>query len=339
MSDTDTSASATTPGASLQDLEAAAFREALEEFSPQASGDNGDASRSPKDPPKPKPKEAEAEETEEASDGSDPEEELKATKKAAKKPETLGESWRKVRETRDALKAHEAHLQERERALKARETAAEASGKDLEHLRTKAALFDRVVSGDPEALAGLEIDFEKLTSGYLKAQSGDTTTSRLERELQELKARLARADEEKTKAAQAQEHEQLYRQAVSRLTTAAKADRLLSSFQEAQLVAMGEQIASEFVQDNRAVPPPEEIARLLGQRLRQEYKTAAQRWAELGEDNDGDGKAPAPPAPPARKPSTVSRRDSAERASSRSTPFSPDQEAAEVLATLRGGVA
>lgn len=325
---------------SLEALEAEAFKEALAEF----GGGSGDDEPKPKpkkpaSAPKPKPEEADddGDETEEE----ETEEEKPKPDKKPKKPETLGESWKKVRETRDALKAHEAHLAKREETLKTREAAAQASGKEVEQLRAKAALVDRLLSGDPEALAGLNVDFEKLTEGYLKAQSGDGKQSRLERELQELKAKIAKADEDKTKAAEAQEHEKLYQQAVSRLTTAAKADKVLSGFKDAQLVAMGEQIALEHVQEQKPVPPPEEIAKIMARRIREEYKAAAARFAELDdseETEEPEETEEEKPKPAPKKPSTVSRRDSAERASSKKPyVYDPDEEAAELLGVFRGG--
>lgn len=334
MLDTQTTAAAAAPEStaakSLAEAEAAALADAMAEFGGEEGGETTPASSSTAQASE----EGDSDETEPTEKKPKPAEEKKP-KPAEEKAETLGESWRKVRAEKKALNYRTADLDKREEKVKQLEASAGTTAKELEQYKAKVALLDRLIEGDPEALQGLNLNFDKLTEGYLRSQSGDAKTARLERELKQLQAKLAGADEQKTQAEQDHEQEQLFQQAVSRLTTAAKSERVLARFPVEKVVAMGEVIAGEYVRANKPVPPPEQIAREMARRIHEDYEE--HRKAMEAESDAGAG-AGAPKGAPTG-PRTVSRRDSAERAPGPKKTYNPDDEAAELLATLRGSAA
>lgn len=294
-----------------ESAEDASARERAELASLLDGADDGDgkAAKGDKGDKKPEPKKAE-EKPEGDNDG---------------KGESLAKNWKNYRKARERQDARESALAAREAKLQADEAARAAQVARLTAL-------ERLAAGDVEALDELGLDFEKLTSGYLARQSGDKPRSREKDPT--VVALEKRLDEEK--AAREQEaSERRYHEAVGRFEKAAGEHKILARFSPEERIELGNRLADELHRAGKKVPPPEEIAGLLAQRLRAD----AERMRALLEDDD---QAEPPPAAPAAKPAPrpISSRDRAERGGSKRPAASDDErdaEREELLRMLRGG--
>lgn len=234
------------------------------------------------------------------------------------KKEKLGASWKQLRDSRKALDHREADLTRRAAEL-------ETKGKAFEGLQAKAALLDKLVSGDAEAIEALGIDFDKLTAAVIDRQSGrpgkkeSAEVQELKKAISDLRAEIA---DKGTKAAE----DARYQQAVDRFEGAAAKHKVLVKFSADKRVAMGHALADELHQAGKPVPPPEEIAGLLAARLKEE-------WEEMRGAFDDD---PPPAGRGASAGKTLSRQDSKERAGGKGKVPTEDEEREELAALLRG---
>lgn len=220
---------------------------------------------------------------------------------------SLAKNWREYRRARAGLDDRERQLAQREARLK------EAEG-DRAKASARLTALERLTAGDVEALDELGLDFEKLTAGYLGRQSGDKARSR-EKDPAVL-ALEKRLDEER-QAREAEGAERQYREAISRFETAAAGHKILAKLSRDERIALGDRLASELHQAGKRVPPPEEIAGLLAQRLRADAERAK---AMLDEEAEAEGDKGAKPAP---KP--ISSRDRAERGGARRPAYDDDE--------------
>lgn len=297
----------------LAELEAAFRSDGAEVEAPPA----GEDKPTPAEAPEGKPDKAEAPE--------------KAKGKPEKTEPTLGESWKQVRAKAKALDMREADISKREAALLSKSGEFEGTAKELAKLKEAAALWDRVKAGDAEALEAAGLDYETLTQAVLDKTSGKSVQSRQERELKALREQIAKDKAEAEAAREKAEAEATYREVLNRFEATASKLPGLAKFSPGKREAMGNALAAEMHQAGEKVPAPEKLAELVAARLREEYAALRASFE--------DGEAPpavAAPAARAGAPSTLSRKDSAERAPGRRKVPTPDEEMAEIGALLKG---
>lgn len=234
-----------------------------------------------------------------------------------KEPErpTPGDSWKKLREARKGLDARERELERRAEELEKRAAAAAKA-------EERASLVERLAQGDVEALEALGIDLDRLVAAQIDREQkrpprAKAEESELRRRLEELERRLA---EERTAA----ESAAVEREAVARFEGVASKSKILGKMSAERRVQLGGALAMELHQRGERVPPPEKIAELLEERLRQEY---LEMRGLIDEE--------APPRP-ASGPATLSRQDSKVRAGTPPPALSDDEEAAEIARMLKG---
>lgn len=226
---------------------------------------------------------------------------------------SLAKNWKEYRRARAGLDDRERQLAQREARLK------EAEG-DRAKASQRLTALERLAAGDVEALDELGLDFEKLTAGYLGRQSGDRPRSREKDPT--LVALEKRLDEER-QAREAEGAERQYREAVSRFEKAAEGHKILAKFSASERIDLGNRLADELHRAGKRVPPPEEIAGLLAQRLRAD---AERMRALLDEEAEAEGdKGAAPPPKGKQPPKPISARDRAERGGARRPAFDDDE--------------
>jgi len=237
-----------------------------------------------------------------------------APEKPAPEKPAPGDSWKKLREARKGLDARERELERRAEELEKRAAAAAKA-------EERASLLDRLAQGDADALEALGIDLDKLVAAQIDREQkrpprARAEESELRRRLEELEKRLA---EERTAA----ESAAVEREAVARFEGVASKSKILGKMSAERRVQLGGALAMELHQRGERVPPPEKIAELLEERLRQEYLEMRGLF---------DEEAPRP----ASGPATLSRQDSKVRAGTPPPAPSDDEEAAEIARMLRG---
>lgn len=250
--------------------------------------------------------------------------------KPPEKPPTLGESWKQVRAKAKALDMREADIARRESALLSKSGEFEGTAKELAKLKEAAALWERVKAGDADALEAAGLDYETLTQAVIDRTSGKATQTRQERELKALREQIAKDKAEADAAKAEAEAAATYREVLNRYEATASKLPGLAKFSPGKREAMGNALAAEMHQAGEKVPPPEKLAELVAARLREEYAALRASF------EDGGEAPPAAPAARAAAPSTLSRKDSAERAPGRKRVPTPDEELAEIGALLKG---
>lgn len=247
----------------------------------------------------------------------------------AEKAETLGASWRKVRAKAKALDYREAELAKREASLG-------ATGKELEGLKAKAALWERIQKGDADALEEAGLDYEALTDAVLQRKSGKSDAARLAAKVEELEARLKKRDDDSEAERAKASEERVYQRALAEFSDEAGKHKALAKLEAKKpgaLEKMGNALALRLQRAEGAVPAPAELARRLAKEVQAELDEAAALRAELEEGDEAEQEKPAPkPAP------SISRADKGQRGGPprRRIP-TPEEERAEIAASLRGG--
>lgn len=244
-------------------------------------------------------------------------EEKKAEGDGDGKGEGLAKNWKAYRKARDGQDAREADL-------KAREARLQEAEADRAARSARLTALERLAAGDVEALDELGLDFEKLTAGYLARRSGDKPRGReKDPEVESLKKRL---DDEAT-AREREVGERQYREAATRFEAVAKDLRELRKYSPAKREALGNALAMELHEEGKKVPPPEEIARMLAKRVREDFEET--RAAIEGDDDQAEAEEK-PTAPAAKQqPRPISSRDRAERGGVRRPASSDDERDAE----------
>lgn len=267
----------------------------------------------------------------------DPEPAKKADKKDDEPDpaEKLGKGFQKLRKDRKALDAARAELAQAKETFRAQSQdiiqKARDGEKALAQLDSVRSLIARAQEGDVEALAELGLDVARLNEGYLRASSPDAKTSKLEKMIADLQAKLDKRDkdetEAKTRAQKEAEEDRLYQQAVSLTLKAAKAKtRLLASYDDAEVVQMAEARAMSYARAGKPVPHPDQLVEEVERQLVEDLQ---KRRALL------DG---APPQGGAKGPATVTARDKGTRGNKDKKPFVYDRnrEASDVERILKG---
>lgn len=239
------------------------------------------------------------------------------------KEKTEGKSWQKIRKVRQALDDREAALNQRETLIKANETAlgekakrAEQHEQEIGRLR---GFIERLRDGDPEALAALDIDLEKVNGSFLKHQSGEARVDRLEREARERKEADAKRERERTETDEAERIRRTNEASEAELLQeVAKSGKLLAKKSRTQVVGLCNQVAEEWVAEKRSFT--------FGQ-LVVETEKRLREFIEADVEALGYTK-PAPVKPPTQP---LSRRETSERGGPpRKGPVSKDEELQDI---------
>lgn len=266
------------------------------------------------------------------------EKDKEADKEADKaEPEKLSKGFQKLRrdrktltEQRESLARAKAEFQAQQHALVQQAREGEKARQQLEQV---AGLLARAQDGDQEAIAELRLDIAKINEGYLRHATGDAKIDRMARTIEELTKRLeARdkdAEEQRTKAKEAAEHDRLYQQAVGLTLDTAKAKtRVLKSYKDDEIVSMAESLAQRYAAGNKPVPHP---AQLVEEIERQLIDDLTHRRAVL------DGTLA--PAKGGSGPATITARDKGAKGN-KAPPkaYSREAEAEALARVLRGEV-
>jgi hypothetical protein len=201
---------------------------------------------------------------------------IREADEAEKRAQTERERRRKERAEQERI----ASLEARERQIE------DAFGRVQEHLRELGDLKQKILSGGPDALKALGVDYPTLTRKYLEDNSPEALAQRayeeaqaIRREIQEREEAARRADEERRRRMSVEAGRKRFSETID-----TRADEYPHAFAlpERFRHAIADEIAEEYIAQFRRAPTIDHVLELLDERaksLQEESKTRSEKRA------------------------------------------------------------